>query len=129
MKWPIAVKPCNTPNHQSVRVNQSLCNILTSLFGNNICWQGWERPYTLMKARQLYDQTHADAVIAKTRPLYLKERVERGQVLSRVEVGLAALDGIDVQEEDVALVRYVMEEMKGELCVELVLMMGRTGEV
>ena len=82
-----------------------------------------------MKARQLYDHTHADAVITTTPPLYLKERMECGQVLPRVEVGLAALDGIDVQEEDVAVVRYVVEEMKGELFVELVLMMGRTGGV
>lgn len=91
--------------------------------------QGWERSYTLTKARHLYDATHhihhndggRTEAAGVPLPSYLQGRVGGQQALPQVEVASGAGDGTGVE----VVVNYVVCKMKRDMFRELMEMMGR----
>ena len=96
--------------------------------------QEWARRYLISKARGIrdaaYPPTTANPVTTseesrrariEAAPLYLRGRFERDDVLPGVEVRKGGLGKVEVLEE---VTRHVLEELKADLVLELVDMMG-----
>jgi len=90
--------------------------------------QEWERSYVITKARSLVD-VHHTGTTSVILPPCLRERREKSEGLPGVSIREGTIadcggEGVVGDQEVVMVVRYVVQEMNGELFIELMTVMG-----